>query len=102
MQAKAFPVINLVRTGENIRRLRESRGLTVRDVQAYFGFEAPQAIYKWERGKSIPTVDNLLALAYLFDVKMDEIIILCTHFHIIAGELQDRSCGFHSFWGYAA
>lgn len=89
MQAIAFPTINLVKTGENIRRLRESRGLTVRDVQAYFGFEAPQAIYKWERGKSIPTVDNLLALAYLFDVRIDDIIICRAYFHSMSASCRN-------------
>ena len=63
MQAKAFPVINLVKTGEDICRLKGSRGLTVRAVQADFSFEAPQAIY------ALPTVDNLLAPAYWFDAK---------------------------------
>ena len=59
-----FPVIDPVATGENIVRLRQERGLSVRDLQAYFGFDEPQAIYKWQRGKSLPTVDNLgLALA---------------------------------------
>ena len=43
-------------------RLREERGLTVRDLQAYIGFEETQAIYKWQRGKSLPTVDHLYAL----------------------------------------
>ena len=44
-------------------RLRLEQGLTVRDVQVFFGFEEPQAIYKWQSGKSLPTVDNLYACA---------------------------------------
>lgn len=46
MHQKPFPVIDMVETGKNIMRLREERGMTVRDLQAYFGFEEPQAIYK--------------------------------------------------------
>ena len=41
---KPFRVIDPVATGANIVRLRKERGLTVRDLQAYFGFEEPQAI----------------------------------------------------------
>ena len=41
-----FPVIDPVATGANICQLRKARGLTVRDLQRYFGFEEPQAIYK--------------------------------------------------------
>ena len=70
-----FPVIDMEATGQNIIRLRKARGLTVRDLQAYFGFEEPQAIYKWQRGKSLPTVDNLYALGALLDVPMDEILV---------------------------
>ena len=51
---KMFPVIDPVATGKNIVRLRKSRGLTVRDLQLWFGFEEPQAIYKWQKGKSLP------------------------------------------------
>ena len=70
-----FPVIDPVATGENILRLRRERGLTVRDLQAYFGFEEPQAIYKWQRGKSLPSVDNLYALGALLKVPIEEILV---------------------------
>ena len=72
---KSFPVIDLVATGRNIQRLRELNGLTVADLQAYFGFEAPQAIYRWQSGKTIPSTDNLLALGYLLEVPMEKILV---------------------------
>ena len=75
MMKKPFPVIYPVATGANIVRLREDRGLTVRDLQTYFGFEEPRAIYKWQTGQSLPTVDNLYALGALLDVTMDEILV---------------------------
>ncbi len=70
-----FPVIDLPATGANIRRLRQTRGLSVRDLQQFFGFEEPQAIYKWQRGQSLPTVDNLYALSALLDVPMNDILV---------------------------
>lgn len=76
MYQTKFPVIDLVATGENILRLRKLKGLSVRDLQRYFGFEEPQAIYKWQKGKSLPTVDNLYALGALLDVPMEEITVL--------------------------
>ena len=75
MQNKAFRVVDPVATGANILRLRKERGLSVRDMQSYFGFEEPQAIYKWQRGQSLPSVDNLYALGALFEVSMDEILV---------------------------
>ena len=62
MHLNQFPVIDLPATGANIRRLRQTKGLSVRDLQQFFGLEEPQAIYKWQRGQSLPTVDNLYAL----------------------------------------
>ena len=70
-----YPVIDLPATGENILRLRESRGFSVRDLQQFFGFDAPQAIYKWQRGQTLPSVDNLFALSALFQVPIDDILI---------------------------
>ncbi|MEE3400279.1 MAG: helix-turn-helix transcriptional regulator, partial [Eubacterium sp.] len=41
-----------------------------------FGFATPQAIYKWQRGMTLPTIDNLVVLATVFGVTMDEIIVV--------------------------
>ena len=71
----AFPVIDLAGTGRSIERHRRDAGLTVRDLQAYFGFEYPQAIYKWQHGECLPTVDNLLALAKLLQVSMEDLLV---------------------------
>ena len=70
-----FPTIDLTATGKNIIRLRKARGLTVKDLQEFFNFSEPQAIYKWQQGKSLPTVDNLLALSVLLDVPMEAILV---------------------------
>ncbi len=71
----SIPVIDMIATGINITRMRISAGLTVKDVQDIFGFSTPQAIYKWQRGSALPTVDNLVVLAALFGVKIDDILI---------------------------
>ena len=70
-----IPTINLSLTGANIMNLRKAAGLSVHDLQVAFGFNSPQAIYKWQNGTALPTVDNLLALAALLHVRMDDIIV---------------------------
>ena len=70
-----FPVIDLAGTGRSIELHRRQAGLTVRDLQTYFGFEYPQAIYKWQHGECLPTVDNLLALARLLRVPMEDLLV---------------------------
>ena len=70
-----YPIINAAATGKNIETLRKQRGLSVRDLQDVLGFATPQAIYKWQRGTCLPSVDNLVVLAGLFGVTIDEILI---------------------------
>ena len=62
-------------TGQNIVRLRKRAGLTVKDLQDIFGFATPQAIYKWQRGTAMPTLDNIAVLAAVFGVMIDDILI---------------------------
>ena len=70
-----IPTIDMVKTGQNITTLRKKAGLTVKDLQEVFGFGTPQAIYKWQKGTALPTLDNLVVLAALFGVKVDDILI---------------------------
>lgn len=85
-----FPVIDPTATGRNIIRLRKARGLTVKDLQIYFGFEEPRAIYKWQRGETLPSVDNLYALSRILQVPMDSILIP-RQLHLLTSEQQDDS-----------
>ena len=78
-----IPVIDMAATGINITRLRVNAGMTVRDLQDVFGFATPQAIYKWQRGAALPTVDNLVVLAAIFGVRIDDILIFKRNTHQI-------------------
>lgn len=71
----AFPVVDMVATGDNIRMMRERVGMTVADLQRVFGFTSTVAIYKWQRGDSLPTIDNLVVLAAVFGVSISDIIV---------------------------
>ena len=70
-----LPYIDAIETGININDLRMSAGLSVKDIQSVFGFSTPQAVYKWIRGDSIPSVDNLVVLAKVLGVTINDIII---------------------------
>ena len=59
-----IPVVDLNRTGQK----------HVKELQELLGFATPQAIYKWQHGDSLPTVDNLVALSVIFDVPIDNIL----------------------------
>lgn len=71
-----IPTVDLVATGKNIEKLRKEAGLSVKDLQNIFGFGTPQAIYKWQHGTALPTVDNLVLLSAIFKVSIDEILVV--------------------------
>ena len=70
------PVIDLTATGQNIKSLRMAAGISVRDLQNILGFTNPQAIYKWQNGDSMPSIDNLVILAAVLGVTVDEILVV--------------------------
>lgn len=70
-----MPGIDMVKTGKNIQKLRINAGMSVKDLQNVFGFSTPQAVYKWQRGTALPAIDNMVVLAFIFGVKIDDIII---------------------------
>lgn len=74
-EMNALPTIDMIRTGRNIERLRKEAGLSVNELQRILGFATSQAIYKWQQGRSLPTLDNLVALAAVFRVRIDDILV---------------------------
>ena len=70
-----LPSIDMAATGDNIIRLRRRNGLTVQDLQNVFGFSTPQAIYKWQRGTALPTLDNMAVLSRLLAVSIEDILV---------------------------
>lgn len=63
-------------TGKNIESLRKQKKLSVKDIQEVFGFESPQAVYKWQWGDSLPSIDNLVVLATVFEVSIMNILVI--------------------------
>ena len=71
----SLPRVNMTETGANITALRKSRNITVKHLQEVFGFNTPQAIFKWQRGETLPSIDNLVILAEVFGVTINEIVV---------------------------
>lgn len=71
-----MPTIDMVAAGKNIEMLRKAAGISVKDLQDIFGFGTPQAIYKWQHGAAMPTIDNLVVLAAVLQVKIDDILVV--------------------------
>lgn len=68
-------IINIEETGKNIKNIFKERNYKIKDIQDIFGFNTPQAIYKWFRGEAIPSIDNLIIISSICNIKIDDIII---------------------------
>lgn len=79
MFAESLPVIDMQATGRNIEKLRRNRHLRIVDVQDFFDFNTPQAIYKWESGRSLPSLENLVALARMYGCAIEDILVIRDH-----------------------
>lgn len=74
----SIPTIDIPATSLNLKKLRKNNNITVAQIQKILGMENPQSIYTWENPekKYLPRIDNLITLAKLYKVTLDEIIII--------------------------
>ena len=70
-----MPVIDMMATGANIKRLRQAAGMTITDITKACGITAG-AVCKWQRGDAMPTIDNFIVLATIWNMKIDDIIVV--------------------------
>ena len=70
-----MPIIDMTATGKNIKDIMKAKGMKIKDIQKILGFNTPQAIFKWFRGDAMPTIDNMVILAKIFDTTIDKLII---------------------------
>jgi transcriptional regulator with XRE-family HTH domain len=71
---RKYPVIDMVKTGQNMKRIMQASGLEVKDIQEFLELSTPQSIYHWFDGRNLPTVDNLYALSELFHLPVDALL----------------------------
>lgn len=66
--------INMEETGKKIKKMREMSGMTIKQVQDACGISAA-AVCKWQNGQALPSIDNLLILSVIWNVRMDDLIV---------------------------
>ena len=66
--------IDMKGTGNKIRDKRKKSGMTIKQIQDACGISAA-AVCKWQNGQALPSIDNLLILSVLWNVKMDDLVV---------------------------
>lgn len=70
-----IPVVNMAATGARITELRKKRNITVKEIEDTLGV-TKNAVCKWQRGETLPSIDNLVGLAAMLDVTLNEIVAI--------------------------
>ena len=60
--------------GQNLKRLRSAKHLSVDYVREYLRLGSVQAVYKYENGKSYPQADTMFALMELYGASLHDIV----------------------------
>ena len=71
-----MPTIDIAATGKNIRAKMNAAGKTVKDIQNACGFTTGNAVYKWINGTCMPTIDNMVIIADMCGVTINDIIVI--------------------------
>ncbi len=66
-------MLTLNEVGKNIKEMRETKGLSVYDLEKELDI-SHQNQYKWEKGKSEPSIMHCIKLADFYGISLDELV----------------------------
>ena len=67
--------IDQEKTGKKLKFMLESEGYDVKYIQNYLHLSCPQSIYRWYKGKVLPSIENMVALSRLLHMHVEELIV---------------------------
>lgn len=81
MKEYKYPIIDMEKTGEWLRYLCKRKNITVTDIQEKLQIASNQAVYAWFNGKTLPSLNNMLALSDLMGIKINDMVVDNIHEH---------------------
>ena len=75
MSKPKYTTMDMLMTGQLIKRLVSERGYSVSEIQEKLGLSCPQPIYRWYKGQNLPSVDNLYILSSMLGLHMEDFLI---------------------------
>lgn len=86
-ERSTYPSIDMVRTGIHLKNLIAEKGYAVKDIQSMLNLSCPQPVYRWFKGRILPSVDHLLVLSKILGVHMEELLVPKQEFVALKGKL---------------
>ena len=75
MSDKIFSSLDMIMTGQILKNNIKKCGYTVREIQKLLNLSCPQPIYRWMRGRTMPSLDNLYMLSSILGVHMEDLLL---------------------------
>ena len=67
-------MLNKRKIGENIRKMILESNFTYEDLADFLQLQSPRVVYEWVNGKKMPSLENFINLALIFNIKLEGII----------------------------
>ena len=73
---KKWEIVELdtVATGYKIKSLMNERNVSIRDVSDFMKVSF-QAVYRWQKGETLPTISNMYILGQLLGTEVDDMLV---------------------------
>lgn len=75
VDSNTYSSLDMIKTGEKIHDIFIKNGCTVKDIQCFLNFACPQSIYRWIKGQTMPSIDNLYRMAEIFQIHMEDLLV---------------------------
>jgi len=75
MKKEAGVTLDMGRSGQLLNYVIRKRGYTVSEIQKELGLACPQPVYRWLRGQTMPSIDNLYSLSKILKIHMDDLVV---------------------------
>lgn len=70
-----YSALDVVLTGKRIDGIIKDNECSVKELQTILNLSCPQSIYRWIRGRALPSVDNLYMMSKIFEVHMEDMLV---------------------------
>lgn len=70
-----FTTLDAVLTRKEIGSAIKRSGYSIKELQGLLGLSCPQPIYRWIRGRTLPSIDNLYMLSRILGVHMEDLLV---------------------------
>ncbi len=74
-ERNTFTTLDAVLTGRKIHNAIKQSGYSIKELQEMLGLSCPQPIYRWIKGRTLPSIDNLYMLSRILGMPMDELLV---------------------------